>query len=42
MSEAEIHALAEPLRDQLRREAIRYAAWEAVDDIVDTILPESS
>jgi hypothetical protein len=42
MSEAEIHALAEPLRDQLRREAIRYAAWEAVDEIIRDIIPENS
>jgi hypothetical protein len=40
MSEASIHALAHPLRDELRREVIRHVEYEAVDDILHTILPE--
>ncbi len=42
MSEAEIHALAHPIRDELRREAIRSMEYEAVDEIVNAIFSEDS
>ena len=42
MSEASIHDLARPLRDELCQEVIREMEYEAADEILGPIFPRSS